>query len=99
MNDTHERSPGPAVTTEARLTDVVHRTVGGYQHAAGTCRTGPPEDPRSVVSTVGAVHGMAGLYVVDASVMPDLPAANTNLTTMAIAEHRARTRWATPSAP
>ncbi|MEV5887544.1 GMC family oxidoreductase N-terminal domain-containing protein [Streptomyces sp. NPDC052020] len=94
-----ERSPGPAVTTETQLTEVLRRTVSGYQHAAGTCRMGPPEDPRSVVSAEGAVHGVAGLYVVDASVMPDLPAANTNLTTMAIAEHFARTRWATPTDP
>ncbi len=48
---------------------------------------GPAADPGAVVSATGAVHGVEALHVIDASVMPTLPAANTNLTAMAIAEH------------
>ncbi|MFB1047521.1 GMC family oxidoreductase [Streptomyces chrestomyceticus] len=82
-----ERAPGPAVTTDAQLAEALRQTVSGYQHAAGTCRMGPAADPGAVVSASGAVHGVEALHVIDASVMPTLPAANTNLTAMAIAEH------------
>ncbi|TDD13944.1 GMC oxidoreductase, partial [Nonomuraea diastatica] len=56
-----------------------------------TCRMGPPDDPDAVVSPTGAVHGIDHLHVIDASIMPTPPTANPNLTTMAIAEHRATT--------
>ncbi|WP_125532410.1 GMC family oxidoreductase [Streptomyces sp. WAC 06725] len=82
-----ERAPGPAVTTDDQLAEALRQRVSGYQHAAGTCRMGPAEDPGAVVSATGAVHGVEALDVIDASVMPTLPAANTNLTTMALAEH------------
>ncbi|MEU2789629.1 GMC family oxidoreductase N-terminal domain-containing protein [Streptomyces sp. NPDC007100] len=82
-----ERAPGPSVTADGQLAEALRRTVSGYQHAAGTCRMGPAGDRGAVVSATGAVHGVEALHVVDASVMPTLPAANTNLTTMAIAEH------------
>lgn len=52
---------------------------------------GPADDPGSVVSATGAVQGIEDLYVIDASVMPGLPTANPNLTTMALAEHGATT--------
>jgi len=60
--------------------------VTDYVHAVGTCRMGSPGDPAAVVDTRGAVIGYKQLRVCDASVMPDLPKANTNLTTIAIAE-------------
>ncbi|UNO38458.1 GMC family oxidoreductase N-terminal domain-containing protein [Streptomyces sp. MST-110588] len=94
-----ERSPGPGVSTPEELTEALRRTVSGYQHAAGTCRMGPYDDPEAVVSPTGAVHGVEALYVIDASVMPGLPAANTHLTTMAIAEHCTRARWADGAVP
>ena len=43
-------------------------------------------DPLAVVNGEGAVHGCAGLYVADASIMPTIPRANTHLTTLAVAE-------------
>jgi choline dehydrogenase-like flavoprotein len=61
-------------------------TVDDYVHAAGTCRMGRPDDPAAVVDTDCRVIGVEGLRVCDASVMPDVPRANTHLTTVAIAE-------------
>ena len=56
------------------------------QHASGTCRMGSPDDPRSVVDPHCRVLGVSGLRVVDASVMPEVVRANTNFTTIMIAE-------------
>jgi 5-(hydroxymethyl)furfural/furfural oxidase len=60
-------------------------TVNDYVHAVGTCRMGTPGDSAAVVDTDCRVIGYEGLRVCDASVMPDLPKANTHLTTVAIA--------------
>ena len=57
-----------------------------YYHQAGTCRMGPDPDAGDVVDARGAVYGVEGLYVADASIMPDIPSANTNLPTIMIAE-------------
>ena len=62
------------------------RTVNDYVHAVGTCRMGTTGDPGAVVDTDCRVIGYQQLRVCDASVMPDLPKANTHLTTVAIAE-------------
>ena len=61
-------------------------TVNDYVHAVGTCRMGTPGDPAAVVDTDCRVIGYEQLRVCDASVMPDLPKANTHLTTVAIAD-------------
>ena len=58
----------------------------GVWHASCTCRMGRSDDPMSVVDTVGRVHGMGGLRVVDASIFPVVPCANTNLPTIMTAE-------------
>jgi choline dehydrogenase-like flavoprotein len=60
--------------------------VGDYVHAVGTCRMGTPGDPAAVVDPQCRVIGFEQLRVCDASVMPDIPRANTHLTTVAIAE-------------
>jgi choline dehydrogenase-like flavoprotein len=60
--------------------------VTDYVHAAGTCRMGTPGDPAAVVDPECRVIGYERLTVCDASVMPDVPKANTHLTTVAIAE-------------
>jgi choline dehydrogenase-like flavoprotein len=65
--------------------------VTDYVHAAGTCRMGTPGDAAAVVDTECRVIGYTGLRVCDASVMPDIPRANTHLTTVAIAERLAAT--------
>jgi choline dehydrogenase-like flavoprotein len=64
----------------------LRESVNDYVHAAGTCRMGSPGDPAAVVDTNCRVIGYDCLRVCDASVMPDLPKANTHLTTVAIAE-------------
>jgi 5-(hydroxymethyl)furfural/furfural oxidase len=61
-------------------------SVNDYVHAVGTCRMGAAGDPEAVVDTECRVLGYEQLRVCDASVMPDLPRANTHLTTVAIAE-------------
>ena len=56
------------------------------QHISGTCKMGPDSDPMAVVDQRGRVYGVEGLRIVDASIMPDCIRANTNVTTMMIAE-------------
>jgi choline dehydrogenase len=75
-----ELSPG-ATDPERYLRD----TIRNYFHPAGTCPMG------SVVGRYGDVLGIDGLFVADASIMPTIPRANTNLTTAAIAERIAET--------
>lgn len=60
-----------------------------YHHAVGTCRMGAASDPLAVAGPDGAVHGVDGLYVADASLMPEPPAANTHLPTLMVAERLA----------
>ena len=55
-------------------------------HSAGTCKMGPASDPLAVVDQFCRVQGLEGLRLVDASVMPDVIRANTNTTTIMIAE-------------
>ena len=62
------------------------RNVGTSDHIAGTCKMGPSSDTTAVVDQYCRVHGLSGLRVVDASVMPDVVRANTNATTIMIAE-------------
>ena len=56
------------------------------QHLSGTCKMGPDSDPMAVVDQYGRVHGIAGLRVADASIMPNVIRANTNATTIMIGE-------------
>jgi choline dehydrogenase len=67
----------------------VLENAGSYQHPVGTCRMGPVGDPGAVVDGRGRVHGVEGLSVIDASVMPSIPSANTNLPTLMLAERLA----------
>jgi len=68
------------------LADCVRANVFGVWHASGTCRMGDPRERDTVADPLGRVVGAAGLRVVDASLMPRLPSANTNIPTIMIAE-------------
>jgi 5-(hydroxymethyl)furfural/furfural oxidase len=72
------------------LEEVVRRnTIGGW-HPCGTCRIGKASDPDAVIDPHTArVHGVGGLSVVDASIMPAVPRANTNIPTVMVAEKMA----------
>lgn len=71
---------------DARLEEFVRRGVFGVWHASGTCRMGRSDDPMAVTDPSGLVIGTDNVYVADASVMPRLPTANTNIPTIMIAE-------------
>ncbi|MGH1573832.1 GMC family oxidoreductase [Methylobacterium sp. P31] len=74
------------VDDEAALAAYVRDSAFGVWHASGTCRMGDPADTGAVVDPAGNVIGVGGLTVADASVMPRLPSANTNVPTLMIAE-------------
>jgi choline dehydrogenase len=82
-----EAMPGAAVTDPAGVRDYVRRSLATYFHPVGTCRIG--DDDTAVVDTSLHVHGIDGLRVADASVMPSIVSANTNATVYAIAERAA----------
>jgi choline dehydrogenase len=64
----------------------IFANLGIAGHTACTCRMGPKSDPLAVVDQRCQVYGVDGLAVIDASVMPNIPRANTNATTIMIAE-------------
>ena len=64
----------------------IQRIAGIAGHTSVTCKMGPTSDPAAVVDQYCKVHGLDGLRVVDASVMPDIVRANTNATIIMIAE-------------
>jgi choline dehydrogenase-like flavoprotein len=78
--------PLDALDSPAAVDAWLDAHVQDYVHVVGTCRMGQPDDPSAVVDTQCRVIGIDGLRVCDASVMPELPRANTHLTTVAIAE-------------
>lgn len=71
---------------DRELEAFVRRHVFGVWHASGTCRMGSADDIEAVVDPSGKVIGIENLYVSDASVMPRLPTANTNIPVVMIAE-------------
>ena len=84
-----EFSPGEAVQTDEEIDAWVRRSAETIYHPVGTCRMGAAGDPLAVVDDQLRVQGIAGLRVVDASVMPTLVGGNTNAPTMMIAEKAA----------
>ena len=79
-----ELTPGPDVQSEAELEAFIRAKGTTIYHIVGTCRMG--EDPMAVVDPRLRVHGIEGLRVVDASVMPTVTTGNTNATTVMIGE-------------
>ncbi len=81
-----ETLPGPGVETDDEMLQFARENGTTCYHLIGTAKMGPASDPSAVVSDRLLVHGIQGLRVVDASIMPMMPSANTYATTLMIAE-------------
>jgi choline dehydrogenase len=84
QHSVEETLPGPAVVSDEAFADYARRYGTTIFHPVGTCRMG--EGPGAVADSRLRVHGMDGLRVIDASVMPTLTTGNTNAPTIMIAE-------------
>lgn len=80
-----ETLPGPEVTTDEQLLAYCRRYATTIYHPIGTCRMGE-DNPMAVVDSRLRVHGLGGLRVIDASVMPTVVSGNTNAAAIMIAE-------------
>ncbi|MEM9341584.1 MAG: GMC family oxidoreductase N-terminal domain-containing protein [Pseudomonadota bacterium] len=81
---TREIYPGPEVQTDEELADYARNSLQSYHHQVGTCKMG--RDEFAVVDHELKVHGIDGLRVIDASIMPIVPTGNTNAPTYMVAE-------------
>ncbi|MBV8186249.1 MAG: GMC family oxidoreductase N-terminal domain-containing protein [Alphaproteobacteria bacterium] len=81
-----EEFPGPQVQTDDELIAAARQRGTSAFHLMGTCRMAPEDDPTAVVDDQLQVHGLEGLRVVDASIMPTMPSANLNASVLMIAE-------------
>ena len=80
-------APAPAdLESDEALDGWLRRNISTSYHISGTCKMGTGDDPMAVVDQRLRVRGVSGLRIADASVMPDVVRANTNVTTMMIAE-------------
>jgi 5-(hydroxymethyl)furfural/furfural oxidase len=75
-----------ALRDEELLEAYVRRGARGVWHCSCSCRMGADDDPMAVTTPTGRVRGVHGLRVVDASIFPVIPCANTNFPTMMVAE-------------
>ena len=85
----HEAFPGPDVQSDDELLDAARQRGTTTFHPAGTCKMGPADDPTAVVDAQLRVHGVDGLRVIDASIMPTMLSANLNAATLMIADKAA----------
>lgn len=81
-----EVRPGPDAADTAALTDYIRAASGSVFHPCGTCAMGPDPETGAVVDARLKVHGLEGLRVADASIMPTLPSGNINAPSMMIGE-------------
>src|SRR6202035_4722247 len=82
-----EVAPGAGRTTDDEILDWVKKAAETTYHPVGTCKMG--SDPMAVVDAQLRVHGIAGLRVADASIMPTLTSGNTNAPSIMIGEKAA----------
>jgi choline dehydrogenase len=82
-----EVAPGDDRTTDDEILDWVKKAAETTYHPVGTCKMG--SDPMAVVDAQLRVHGIAGLRVADASIMPTLTSGNTNAPSIMIGEKAA----------
>jgi len=81
-----ETGPGPEMLDRDALRAYIRANGVHYYHPVGTCKMGPIGDALAVVDARGRVHGLDGLIVADASIMPVIPRANTNIPCAVIGE-------------
>ena len=81
-----EDFPGPEVKTDEELLAAAKQRGTTTFHPAGTCRMGPRSDQGAVVDDQLRLHGLAGLRVIDASIMPTMLSANLNAATLMLAD-------------
>jgi len=84
--DAGEIAPGRAVRSRGELDAFIRQYTVSAFHPVGTCRMGDARDPGAVVDPQGRVHGLEGLRVADASIMPSIVSSNTNAPSMMIGE-------------
>ena len=84
-----ELFPGPSVRSKDEVDAWVRQAVETCYHPVGTCKMGATSDHTAVVDNELRVHGISGLRVVDASIMPSIVSGNTNAPTIMIAERAA----------
>jgi choline dehydrogenase len=84
-----EEFPGARAQSDADLLEAAKKRGTTTFHLMGTCRMAPDSDPTAVVDDQLKVRGLAGLRVVDASIMPTMPSANLNASVLMIAEKAA----------
>ncbi len=82
----NDEFPPASAQSDEELLDCARQRGGTAWHYMGTCRMGPAADPMAVVDAQLRVHGLEGLRVVDASIMPTMTSGNTGAPTMMIAE-------------
>jgi choline dehydrogenase len=75
-----------APTVHYKIAEDVRSDNLHYYHPVGTCKMGPESDRTAVVDAHGKVHGVDNLYVADASIMPVVPRANTNIPALVVGE-------------
>jgi choline dehydrogenase len=82
----YEEFPGDKVQTDDEMLAAAKQRGTTTFHPAGTCRMGPRTDPLAVVDDQLRVHGLEGLRVIDASIMPTMLSANLNAATLMLAD-------------
>ena len=92
-----ETRPGPEVSGRQAIERFLDHAAVHYYHPAGSCKMGPASDPDSVADSEGRVHGIEGLYVADASLMPAVTSGNTNMPATVIGERIARSLLEPPA--
>jgi choline dehydrogenase len=94
-----ELAPGPAVKTDAEIDAHLRRKAESAYHPSCTCKMGLATDAMAVVDDAGRVHGLEGLRVVDASIMPNVVSGNLNAPTIMMAEKLADVILGAPRLP
>jgi choline dehydrogenase len=91
-----EIAPDSSVATRDPLETFIRANCLHYYHPVGTCMMGPASDRAAVVDSRGRIHGLDNAYVADASIMPIIPRANTNIPALVVGERIARWLFRTP---